>query len=91
MPQIDQLLRNLRENGGSDLHLACGVEPRIRVHGGLRAVDGYAPLTNDSLRELMHEITSPDQWREYEETRDLDFAYGLEGTARFRANYFVQE
>ncbi|TDJ01676.1 MAG: type IV pilus twitching motility protein PilT [Deltaproteobacteria bacterium] len=91
MAQIDPLLRNLRENGGSDLHLACGVEPRMRVHGALRAVDGYALLTNDSLRKLMHEITSPDQWREYEETHDLDFAYGLEGIARFRANYFVQE
>ena len=91
MAHIDQLLRHLKDHGGSDLHLACGVEPRIRVHGALQAVDGQPPLSQDGLRKLLHEIASPDQWQEYEDTRDLDFAYGLEGTARFRANYFVQE
>jgi twitching motility protein PilT len=89
--QIDSLLQYVKEQGGSDLHLASGVEPRTRVHGELRGVDGQPPLSNEALRKLLHEIASPDQWREYEETRDLDFAYGLEGTARFRANYFVQE
>jgi twitching motility protein PilT len=89
--QIDQLLHYLKEQGGSDLHLASGVEPRTRVHGELRGVNGQPPLSNEALRKLLHEIASPDQWREYEETYDLDFAYGLEGTARFRANYFVQE
>ncbi len=91
MAQIDQLLRHLKEHGGSDLHLTCGVEPRIRVHGALQAVDAQPPLTNEALRKLLHEIASPDQWREYEETHDLDFAYGLESIARFRVNFFAQE
>ncbi len=91
MAQIDELLRYLKEHGGSDLHLTSGVEPRIRVHGGLQSVDGNPPLTNEVLRKLLHEITTPQQWHEYENTHDLDFAYGLEGTARFRANYFAQE
>jgi twitching motility protein PilT len=39
---------------------------------------------------MLREIASPRAWDEYVATRDLDFAYGLEGIARFRANYFVQ-
>ena len=37
------------------------------------------------------EIAAEQQWKEFEETLDLDFAYGLEGVGRFRANYFVQD
>jgi len=39
---------------------------------------------------MLREIASPRAWQEFEATRDLDFAYGIEGMARFRANYFVQ-
>jgi twitching motility protein PilT len=89
--QIDELLRYLRQNKGSDLHLAAGLEPRIRVNGELRAVEGQPRLGDDGLRKLLREIASESQWRGYSERHDLDFAYGLDGVGRFRANYFVQE
>jgi twitching motility protein PilT len=88
--QIDQLLTYLKDNDASDLHLAAGLEPRVRVRGKLETIPGQAPLTDDGLRGLLEEIASEKQWTEYSETNDLDFAYGLEGVARFRANYFVQ-
>jgi len=91
MAQIDDLLRYLKQHKGSDLHLAAGLEPRIRVHGSLVAVEGQPQLTNEGLRKLLREIASEAQWRSYEQAHDLDFAYGLEGVARFRANFFVQE
>ena len=91
MAQIDELLRYLRQHKGSDLHLAAGLEPRVRVNGELRAVTGATPLDDTGLRKLMREITSAAQWNVFAEKHDLDFAYGLEGVARFRANFFVQE
>ncbi len=91
MAEIDALLRYLKEKGGSDLHLVAGMEPRIRVHGGLEPVEGRAPLAHEELVALLRPIASERHWKEYEETRDVDFAYGLEGVARFRANYFAQE
>ena len=91
MAQIDDLLRYLKERKGSDLHLAAGLEPRIRVNGELRAIEGAAPLVDAGLRKLMREITSDAQWKIYDQKHDLDFAYGLEGVARFRANFFAQE
>jgi twitching motility protein PilT len=91
MARIDELFHYLRENKGSDLHLAAGLEPRIRRHGELHPVEGWPVLTHDVLLELLREIASESQWEEYERCGDLDFAYGLPGVARFRANFLRQE
>ncbi len=81
----------LKEIGGSDLHLAAPLSPRIRVHGELEDVEGWAGLSDQDLQNLLQEITTEEQWQEYQRSGDLDFAYGLEGVARFRANYLRQE
>jgi twitching motility protein PilT len=91
MPELDRLLRHLKDKGGSDLHLAAGMEPRVRVRGELEPVPGWGVLGDAELRGLLQPIASERHWREWVETHDLDFAYGLEGVARFRANYFEQQ
>ena len=90
MPEIDQLLTTLKEKGGSDLHLAAGLEPRIRVRGELEAIEGRPVLDDASIRALLEPIAGR-HWKTFDEDHDLDFAYGLEGVARFRANYFMQQ
>ncbi len=91
MARIDELFHYLRDHKGSDLHLAAGLEPRIRVHGSLEAVRGWSVLTHDALLSLLREIATDAQWEDYQGCGDLDFAYGLEGVARFRANFLRQE
>lgn len=91
MAQIDRLLTHLRKNDGSDLHLAAGLEPRFRTKGRIKVIEGEGVLGDADLRNMMKEIASPRAWEEFSSTHDLDFAYGIEGLARFRANYFVQE
>ncbi|MGH9361098.1 MAG: type IV pilus twitching motility protein PilT [Thermoanaerobaculia bacterium] len=91
MARLHELFRHLKHEGGSDLHLAAGREPRLRVHGSLQPVAGWEPLSDPALRALLSELVTDAQWAEYERTGDLDFAYGLEGVARFRANYLLQE
>jgi twitching motility protein PilT len=91
LPRLDDLLEKLRSEGGSDLHLAAGLAPRMRVHGELRPVEGWPVLDDAALRKLLREIAADRHWAQYEESSDSDFAYGLAGVARFRANYFVQE
>jgi len=91
VPQIDTLLTYLKDQGGSDLHLAAGLEPRIRKSGSLLAVEGWSVQSDGDIRALLEPIAKPEHWQAYVEDGDLDFAYGLDGVARFRANYFVQE
>jgi twitching motility protein PilT len=91
MARLDELFRYLKDSKGSDLHLAAGLEPRIRRHGHLEQVPNWPILTDAGLQELLREIPSAKQWEHFEKSLDLDFAYGLEGVARFRANYLHQE
>ena len=91
MEQMHALLHRLRDDGGSDLHLAAGQPPRMRRKGALEPIDGMATLDDGAIRELLHEITDDEAWRSYESGHDLDFAYGIPGVARFRVNFFVQE
>jgi len=89
--ELDRLLRHLKEQKGSDLHLAAGRAPRLRVNGELSDIAGAAVQGDAALRELLRELAADYRWTEFESSLDLDFAYGLEGVARFRANYFVQQ
>ena len=91
MSGMTELLEHLHRDGGSDLHLAAGLAPRMRRKGALEPVEGWDVLDDAALRELLREIAESDQWARFEDESDLDFAYGIPGVARFRANYFVQE
>src|SRR5437763_265757 len=89
--EVIQLLKYLKGKGGSDLHLTSGLEPRIRLHGHLEAVEGWSAIDDGLMRQLLRPITTDVQWAEFQKTGDLDFAYGVDGLARYRANFFVQE
>jgi twitching motility protein PilT len=91
MARIDQLLRYVKDQEGSDLHLAAGLRPHIRKHGQLEEIPGWQAVTDSSLRELLREVASDDQWLHYEQTWDQDLAYAIEGVGRFRVNFFNQE
>jgi twitching motility protein PilT len=91
MARLHELFHYLRDHDGSDLHLAAGLEPRIRRRGELEAVEGWPSLSDEDLRALLQEIANEAQWRDYENSGDLDFAYALPGVARFRANYLRQQ
>ncbi len=89
MAQIDQFLKVLVEQGGSDLHLTVGSPPVMRVHGNLQRIK-FREMKNSDMEALIYEIMEED-WRiTFVETMDYDFAYEIEGLARFRVNVFWQ-
>ncbi len=90
MARIDAFLKHIKNNRGSDLHLVAGVEPRMRAHGSLEVIEGAGAIGDPELRAMLHEITTEAQWLHYEEELEIDFAYGIAGVGRFRANYFNQ-
>jgi twitching motility protein PilT len=88
-PQIDQFLRLLVQQGGSDLHLSCGNPPILRLHGHLQRIK-FRELTATDMISLLFPILLPHQKERYEASNDLDFAYEIPGVARFRGNIFRQ-
>ena len=89
MAQIDQFLKVLAERGGSDLHLTTGAPPIMRLNGHLQPYK-FRELTAMDMEKLVYEIME-EEWRAiFLETMDFDFAYEIEGVARFRVNVFWQ-
>ena len=89
MAQIDQFLKVLVDQEGSDLHLSTGSPPIIRVHGNLQRVK-FRELQARDMETLVYEIMEEDWKTRFRETLDFDFAYEVEGLARFRVNVFWQ-
>ncbi len=89
MAKIDRLFDDLIAKGGSDLHLGVGYPPLARARGELVPLRD-APVDAAEMASLLFEITTPDQRKKAEESRDLDFGYAFGDKARFRANYFYK-
>ena len=85
---IDRLLRLLVERQGSDLHLRCGEPPILRLHGEMERIEGETPLAVDSVEAMLQSIFPERNRVEFASTNDSDFAYEIEGLARYRANAF---
>jgi twitching motility protein PilT len=87
---IDTLLERVVELNASDLHLTAGSKPAIRLHGHIELLSDFPELDPDLTRQLIYRITTTEQQKRLEIDRQLDFAYGLRGLARFRVNAYYQ-
>jgi twitching motility protein PilT len=88
--RIDRFLSVLPKRNGSDLHLAVGSPPVLRIDGDLERIR-YRALTEGDFYNLVGPISPPRIWNQYNETGDVDFAYQMGSEARFRVNLFRQE
>ena len=86
---LDDLLRETNERGASDLHLTVGLPPMVRVDGALDGTS-YKPLSPTDTQRLVYDILSTDQVQVFEQTRELDFSYGVKNIGRFRVNVYRQ-
>jgi len=89
-PTMELLLRLVVEQGATDLHLSGNMAPHLRMDDHLVATD-HAPLSGDDVKELAYSLLAPDKIERFERWKELDFAFSVEGLARFRANYFIQQ
>ncbi len=84
---IEDLLKELVESRGSDLHISSGLPPVKRVDGNLVRME-YPPLTSEQVEQLLFPMMSNDQRRRLEQDWELDFSYGIRDMGRFRVNFY---
>lgn len=89
MAVIDNFFKAMKEKGASDLHMAVGFPPKIRLHGELTPLD-YEILTPESNEKILFEILDESQQRIVKQNLDFDMSYELEGVGRFRCNILYQ-
>ncbi len=83
--QIDHYLRALIETESSDLHFIAGQPPRMRTFGDLKSFEDDV-LTAARTEEILREIMPQAAQNQLEDHDSADFAYMIEGVARFRVN-----
>ena len=84
---IKRVLQRMVELKASDLHVKVGTKPTARVDGALVTLDEPSPSQQD-LEAIVDQILTPKQKKVFEETREVDFAFGVTGLSRFRSNFY---
>jgi len=87
MARIDAFLKLGRDQGASDIHVAVGIPPLIRLHGELTEIK-FRTLGAEELEELIDEIIPEEMREDFEQGNDLDFSYESPEAGRYRVNLF---
>ncbi len=90
MPRIDSFLKLGLAQGCSDIHLAVGVPPMLRMNGDLMPIK-FRQLSDTELESYVMEILSDSQKEYFYSGHDLDFSYVDEDGGRFRVNLFRKD
>jgi len=84
------LLKKMVEKDGSDLFLTCGFPPAIKVDGQVhKATD--AALTAEQSAMMVRSIMNDKQIKEFDATKECNFAISPQGIGRFRVSAFIQQ
>jgi twitching motility protein PilT len=88
-PELTDLLRHARAVGASDLHVAAGTIPHVRVHGALQPLP-LPEIPAERIESWILPILSPERQKVLASARQLDFCHRDPELGRFRTNVFFQ-
>ncbi len=86
---VAELLAFSFKQNASDLHLSAGLPPLIRVDGEMKRIN-VDPLDDRTVHNMIYDIMTDKQQKDYEEFLECDFSFELPNIARFRVNAFNQ-
>jgi twitching motility protein PilT len=86
---IRTVLEKMIAARASDLHLKAGTAPVVRVDGVLYTLEESSPSAPE-LRDVVDQLLNDEQRLYFSTHSEIDFAFGVSGLARFRANCFMQ-
>lgn len=84
------LLKLMIEKKGSDLFITVGFPPAMKIHGKMTPVS-KTELTPENTKALVYAVMNDKQLKEFEATKECNFAVAPVGIGRFRANAFIQQ
>jgi twitching motility protein PilT len=87
---LDRVLGAARQLGASDVHLKAGLPPIFRIKGELRTVRDVPPLTREAIATFAVHMMNERQRADFEQSLDMDLAYGTPDGVRYRVNLFQQ-
>jgi twitching motility protein PilT len=89
---FNDLLENLINQNGSDLHLGTGIKPSIRIDGELIFLANYKETTAEDVLGILGVLLDPERVAIFKKNKVIDFSSGLnEGKVQLRGNAFYQK
>ena len=88
--QLKKLLDITIKEQASDLHLAVGYPPVLRIADQLIPLLKEKKLSQEDSQSLAFCLMTDDQRQRFLKEKEIDFSYNFEGKARFRINIFFQ-
>ena len=88
--KLDLFLQMMVDEGASDLFISTGVTPCMKVHGQVERL-GSEVLSSEQARQLVYSVMNGAQQREFETTRECNFALFNSTLGRFRVNVFQHQ
>ncbi|MCG8434588.1 MAG: PilT/PilU family type 4a pilus ATPase, partial [Gammaproteobacteria bacterium] len=90
MKFMQDLLRAMKMKNGSDLFITCGFPPAMKIDGQMTPVTDK-PLSPDQAAMIVRAIMNDRQTKEFDASKECNFAINPQGIGRFRVNAFVQQ
>ena len=90
MLAITEMLQQVIDQEGSDLHLIAGQPPTLRIHGILTPIQGQEPMLPQDMESLITPLFSPEQKELFSVNKEVDFSYQYQQFGRFRVNVYQQ-
>ena len=87
---MQDLLRRMVDRKGSDLFITAGFPPAIKIDGEIRP-QSERVLTPEQAAVLVRSIMNDKQTKEFDATKECNFAIAPPGIGRFRVSAFVQQ
>ncbi len=87
---LNEILSMALKANTSDIHLKAGLPPVFRIDGNLRPLPKAPRLTAEAVRSMCEGIMNERQKANFQESCEIDLAYGVPGLGRFRVNVFSQ-
>lgn len=88
--KLEQLIEMLIAQGASDMHLAVGVQPVIRVSRVLTPLLSEPKLTNEDVMGLLSVMLPPGFAERFKQEQEIDFSYAYQDKVRFRGNGYFE-
>lgn len=87
---LKALLKFVVEKNGTDLFINVGAPPMVKILGVMKPV-GQTALSADNVKEIITSMLDDEQKNEFEEKKQVDIGYTVEGCGRFRLNIYFQK
>jgi len=88
--ELEELMDIMLAENGSDVHFSVKAHPTIRVTNALIPLLKKPILTNEDADGFARVLLTGIQYKEFMETREMDFSYEYKNGVRFRGNAFFQ-